>query len=184
MTTAWHGPIFDPWAVEISDECVQAVEGSGVEPALESAVQESDSESGSASSSASSSASAAESGDSGVEAVDRLRAVATSCFHAVSQRLRMAGHETALEDRLDEPARLLRFEVSPRRGPLGRAPPGSAMLEIGLGPASGDVVTAWYWLDRTSEAPERTTSVALDGLGAAWVEQVILDFVGKALARG
>ena len=176
---AWHGPIFDPWAVEDSDESVeslQAVEGSGVEPALESVVQESDSES--------SFESAAESGDSRVEAVDRLRAVATSCFHAVSQRLRMAGHETALEDRLDEPSRLLRFEVSPRGGPLGRAPPGSAMLEIGLGPGSGDVVTAWYWLDRTSEAPERTTSVALDGLGAAWVEHVILDFVGKALARG
>ena len=150
-------PLFDPWAPP-PDE-------------LEAPVQEPD-EPGVAPD------------ESELEAVDRLRALATPRFHAVSQRLRLARHETALEDRLDEPSRLLRFEVSPWGGPFRAARRrASAMLEIGLAHGSDDVVTAWYWLDRTSEAPQRTTSVAGDRLSATWIEQVILDFVGKALAR-
>jgi hypothetical protein len=56
------------------------------------------------------------------------------------------------------------------------------MLEIGLGP-SDEVVAAWYWLDRPSEAPDETATVATVGLTSSWIERIILDFVGKALAR-
>jgi hypothetical protein len=125
----------------------------------------------------------AERPNQGQGAVELLRTAGTAGLQAVSQRLRLARHETSLEDLLDAPPHLLRFELKPWSGPWAssgsRAP---AMLEIGLGP-SDEVVAAWYWLDRPSEAPDETATVATVGLTSSWIERIILDFVGKALAR-
>jgi hypothetical protein len=114
---------------------------------------------------------------------DLVRAVAAPRLEAISGRLAAARHETAVQDLLDEPPRLLRFELTPWAGPFARSgPERTAMLEIGLGTASDELVTAWYWLDR-DESPDEVVSVPTAALSASWIDRVVLDFVRKALRR-
>jgi len=114
-----------------------------------------------------------------------LRRLATARLDAIARRLRLARHRASLEDLLDEPTRLIRFELRPWRNPLlsvrSKRP---AVLELGLSAESVDVITAWYWLDDVGEAPYKTTSVPAGELTAAWIDRAVLDFVAKALERG
>jgi hypothetical protein len=120
----------------------------------------------------------------GAGAAELLRRMAVGRLEAIGARLRVGRHVTSLEDLLDGPARLLRFVLTPWPGPLPLSGPNpSAMLEIGLGGDSDDLVTAWYWLDPASEAPDRVASVPSSKLTAGWLERIILDFVGRALER-
>jgi hypothetical protein len=114
---------------------------------------------------------------------DLVRAVAGPRLEAISRRLAAARHESAIQDLLDAPPRLLRFELTPWKGPFARSrPERTAMLEVGLGTASDELVSAWYWLDR-DESPDQVVSVPTAALSASWVDRVVLDFVRKVLRR-
>jgi hypothetical protein len=126
--------------------------------------------------------------DFGAGVAHVVRALAAPRLEAISRRLAVARHATAIQDLLDGAPRLLRFELTPWAGPFAgsgpgpQRPKGPAMLEIGLGTAADDVVTAWYWLDR-NESPDQVVSVPTATLSASWIDRVVLDFVRKALAR-
>lgn len=105
-------------------------------------------------------------------------------MQAISRRLRIARHDTQLDDLLDEPPSLLRFHVRPWLGHFARSGSDrSAMLEIGLSSNAEERVTAWYWLDELGEAPDESLSLPVEKLTASWIERVILDFVAKVLER-
>ena len=158
--SALEDPIFDPWSAD--EPAPQGPEAPGhlADPSYEP--QQADQRAGPA---------------------DLVRAVAAPRLEAISRRLATARHETAVQDLLDEPPRLLRFELTPWAGPFARSgPERTAMLEIGLGTASDEMVTAWYWLDR-DESPDQVVSVPTAALSASWVDRVVLNFVRKVLRR-
>jgi hypothetical protein len=118
------------------------------------------------------------------EPLESLRRLATARLEALARRLKLARHRTSLEDLLDGPARLIRFQLRPGRSPLSSAPTTRpAVLEIGVDAASEGLLTAWCWLDDLGEAPYRTVSVPAEMLSAGWIDRVALDFVARALER-
>jgi hypothetical protein len=52
-----------------------------------------------------------------------------------------------------------------------------------IGGEAGDHVTAWSWLGDAREAPDEARTLPSGKLTAAWIERVLLDFVGKVLER-
>jgi hypothetical protein len=112
-----------------------------------------------------------------------LRHAGVPRLEAISRKLRLARHGTALSDLLDGPTRLLRFELTPWINPLSARSPRSAVLEIGLASESDPLVTAWYWLDASGGAPYKTSVVSSEKLDPAWVERTALDFVARVLER-
>jgi len=119
-----------------------------------------------------------------LDPIDFLRMVGTDRIEAIRRRLEAGHHEARFQDLLDEPPRLLRFELKPWPGPFhSGGPRRHAMLEIGAGAGSDGLVTAWYWMDGLDEAPHGTATVPSGELTAAWIEAVVLEFVRKALMR-
>ncbi len=113
-----------------------------------------------------------------------LRSMATPRLEAISRRLRMARHETSLQDLLGESPALLRFEIRPRPGPLSESvqlEPGR--LEVALEEGPAEHVVARFWLDLSSDVPSEQVRIATAKLEAAWIEELALHFVERVLSR-
>jgi len=166
-------PIFDPWSTGEPDGPESAREPRGAKPA------------GVAGQLAPADASSHGSGADLPQAARLLRTIGVARLEAIGSRLAAARHVTSVHDLLDEPPRLLRFELTPWPGPLARSAKASpALLEIGLAPDSSELVTAWSWLSGWDGGPESSSSVSRERLTATWIEGVIVTFVGKVLAGG
>lgn len=111
-----------------------------------------------------------------------LRALVVPRLTTLTQRLEIAGHQTTLDDRLDQPTPSLRFRIQPWRGPFedGR-PEDGAVLELLLGGAPCTEIVGRLWLDPLSTTPSERTRVDAAKLTDAWVDRLLLDFVEKAL---
>jgi hypothetical protein len=122
--------------------------------------------------------------ESGHGTVDFLRRGAVPRLEALCARLQRAHHQATLEDLLDRPERLLRFEMTPWAGPLSESVVhGPALLEIGVGGGPDGPATVWYWLDRSGQAPARMVTAQGSKLTVAWIERIVFDFVGEVLHR-
>ncbi len=118
------------------------------------------------------------------EAIASLDALLKPRVERASQRLRVSRHGTDVDDRLDQRPPSLRLHlrrwVAPLQGPRKR---GAAILEIELEGLRGETVTGRYWLDRRSLSPTVQRSVPIDGLTPGWLDELLLEFVDKALVR-
>jgi hypothetical protein len=104
---------------------------------------------------------------------------------SITQRLDVAGHTTTLDDRLAHEGPSLRFRVRPRKGAFDDPrPDDGAVLEFLPVEGSGGNVEARLWLDPLSTVPGEVIQVRPEKLTTAWVDQLVLDFVGKALQQG
>jgi hypothetical protein len=114
-----------------------------------------------------------------------LRALFVPRIEALSQRLVIARHRTTLDDRLGESPPALRFRVEPWHGPFddpeGRR---GAVLEILADGPRPRTVAGRLWFDPLSKTPSEQREVAADALTDAWIDELLLDFVGKAFRRG
>ena len=113
-----------------------------------------------------------------------LRDTVLSRLEWLSSVLATAGHETVLDDRLASATPALRFRFAPRPGPFeDSAPVPGAVLEVTSDPDIPLHTVARLWLDPLSATPSEELRVADAKLNEAWVDALLLDFVGKALAE-
>lgn len=113
-----------------------------------------------------------------------LRALVMPRIEALSHRLVVAHHGTALDDRLDESEPVLRFRIEPWSGPFDEAEERhGAVLEIVTDGPRARWITGRLWLDPTSHAPSELVEVAVAALTEEWIERLLLDFVEKALSQ-
>lgn len=112
-----------------------------------------------------------------------LRDTVLARLEWLSSVLATAGHETVLDDRLAAATPALRFRFAPRPGPFeDSAPVPGAVLEVTSDPDIPLHTVARLWLDPLSATPSEEQRVANVKLSEAWVDALLLDFVGKALA--
>lgn len=113
---------------------------------------------------------------------ERLEDVAIPHLKALEARLQIARHRTLLDDRLGRTPPTIRFRLIPRRGPFDdvSAVPGSALEIVADDDAS---VTARLWLDPVAEEPAEERSVEGARFDEAWIDEITMEFVEKALRR-
>lgn len=128
--------------------------------------------------------------------VEHLRDIALPRLEALATRLEVARHRTLLDDRLDRAEQVLRFRLMPWQAPFDVAGvvPGS-VLELAVegvsskraggsgGGGKGARVAARFWLDPLATTPAEETLIDARRLTDAWLEAVLLDFVGRVLGR-
>lgn len=114
--------------------------------------------------------------------IDRIRAVARPHLDAVAARLHIARHHTLIDDRLDSPARVIRFRVVPRPAPFDEpaAVPGSVLELV----ATDATTTARLWLDPVAEEPAEEVEIPAGDFSEAWLDAVVVDFVARTLRQG
>jgi len=112
---------------------------------------------------------------------DPFRDLVLPRLRDVGQRLSIARHGVTLDDRLADDPPSVRLRIEPRRGPFeaDRERP-AAVLE--LAPEGVDGIAARLWMDPRSRRPTEERYTGAERLSAGWVDKVLLDFVGKALA--
>lgn len=113
---------------------------------------------------------------------ERLREVAIPHLESLEARLQLASHRTLVDDRPGRTPPTIRFRLIPRPGPFDdvSAVPGS-VLEIVED--DGSFVTARLWLDPVAEEPAVERRVDAARFDEAWIDEITLEFVAKALRR-
>ncbi len=113
-----------------------------------------------------------------------LRSMAAPRLHEFVGQLQMAHHEASMEDDLEGAPPRLRLAMRPWRGPWTEdlAPP-QGILELSLPEGAEGPVTVRVWLDAEAATPDEESRVPTARLGAAWLEQLVLGFVERLLAR-
>lgn len=113
---------------------------------------------------------------------ERLREVAVPRLEALGARLQVAFHRTLIDDRPGRSPPTIRFRLIPRPGPFDDVPavPGSVLEIVG---DEASFVTARLWLDPVAEEPAVERRVDAARLDEAWVDEIMFEFVEKALRR-
>lgn len=113
-----------------------------------------------------------------------LRSMAVPRLEEVVQRLELARHEAALEDALDGPVPRVRLWLRAHPGPLDEEEPrGRSRLEMVLEEEPEPLLRLRAWADPTSEDPSQLGEISLGRLGASWLDERVMMFVGDVLGR-
>jgi hypothetical protein len=118
-------------------------------------------------------------GESGLSG--QLRETVVPRVEWLSSRLRIAGHETAVDDRLGAVVPSLRLRLVPRRYPLTEdGDDASAVLEVTMNERRAEVA-ARLWLDPMATGPTEDVRIHAAQLTDAWIDRMLLEFVERTL---
>lgn len=110
-----------------------------------------------------------------------LRTLIVPPLADVRQRLEIAGHETTIDDRLDEAEPSIRFRVQPHAGPFDEPATVGSVLEVRLETQPGPKVVGRLWMDPRAAGPGEEREVDAHELSRDWVDALLLDFLVKTL---
>ena len=110
-----------------------------------------------------------------------LQGIARPRLEELQARLHVSSHGAVLADLTDRETPSLRLRFVPRRGAFDEPDSSEgAVLEMAWNDEAGHVA-ARFWLDPLAEECTEEVTAPPARVDRAWVDRVILEFVGKAL---
>lgn len=116
------------------------------------------------------------------ERTERIRQMLLPRLEWLTGRLRTAGHKSAIDDRLDSEAPLVRIRFAPRVAPVSESRRVAAsVLELAIDDSRSEIVSR-IWLDPLLVEPSEEVRIRQSKASVPWLNRVLLDFVEKTLA--